>query len=146
MHKMAEMTHQLEFIDQYGIPVSIFGFLESDEDVIAISSDDRLVKLVDGARYRVGSGYGCGGTTSSAQWVLEEIKQLPTGSFKFASSLLSTIKYEKERRIKNKLAWKRWYKNVQGVGFWLFDEEESDDFYIKEALNVGIEQYIQKYQ
>lgn len=144
---MVEVTNELTFIDQLGLPISIFCYLESDDDddFIAVSSDDRLVKIVGATRFRVGSGYGCGGTTSDALWEIKELRRLPPGSYEFASSIVSTIADEKRRRIESKQAWKRWYKNVQGVGYWLFDPDEADEFYINEALSIGIEQYIRNY-
>lgn len=142
---MVEVTNELSFIDQLGFPISIFYYLESDEDLIAVSSDDRLVKLVGGTHFRVGSGYGCGGTTSDALWEIEELRCLPLGSYELAVSMISTIEVEKRRRVTSKQSWKRWYKNVQGVGYWLFDPDENDDFYINEALSIGIEQYIRSY-
>ena len=120
---MVEVTNELTFIDQLGLPISIFCYLESDDDFIAVSSDDRLVKIVGGTRFRVGSGYGCGGTTSDALWEIEELRRLPLGSYELASSIVSTVAGEKRRRIESKQSWKRWYKNVQGVGYWLFDPD-----------------------
>ncbi|MCF2900955.1 hypothetical protein L1267_11120 [Pseudoalteromonas sp. OFAV1] len=143
---MTEITSELSFVDQQGFSISIFDVLDTEDDIVAISSDDRLVKITGGLRIRVGSGYGCGGTTSSGEFEFEELRKLPKGSYELASLLITTISSEKERRLAEKIPWKRWYKKVHGAGYWLFDADDPDDYYINEALSLGVVRYIKNYK
>ncbi|MBE8233605.1 MAG: hypothetical protein HAW67_07685 [Endozoicomonadaceae bacterium] len=95
---------------------------------------------------RIGSGHGCGATSVSAQWVIEEVRCLPKGSYELMRSVPEAIKQEKELRVKSNTSWKRWHKNVQGVGYWLVDVEDNDNSYIEEALSVGIKNYLTNYE
>jgi len=144
---MPEVADNLTFLDHDGYNISVYAYFElpEDEDVYAISSDDRLVKIVDAIKMRVGSGYGCGGSRVSAQWMIEEVRTLPKGSFDFMKSLPDAIENEKEFRIKSKKGWKRWYNNLQDIGLWLVDVSDDDNSYMEEALSVGVEKYINIY-
>ncbi|MCZ4337617.1 hypothetical protein [Shewanella colwelliana] len=144
--KQYESVTDLLFVEQNGYPITVGEVLETPEEdeIIAVSSDDRLVRIVDAMRLRVGSGYGCGGTTVSAVFVIEAIRQLPEGSFSLIQRLPETIMAEKNRRIEAKLAWKRWFNSVQGVGYWLANDMDDED--ITEALNIGLEQYLAHYR
>lgn len=146
---MKETTSEPSFLDKKGYNYSIFQFIDSDEDdpedIILISSDDRIVKAIDGVRMRLGSGYGCGGTTSSQIWTISEIRKLPKNSYNLAKALPIAIEAEKQKRINEKKSWKRWHKRCQSIGYLLFDENETDDTDINEAIQMGIENYINQF-
>lgn len=145
---MTETTSELTFLDKQGYNYSIFQFIDSeenDEDIILISSDDRLVKIIDGIRLRVGSGYGCGGTTAGNIWTITEVRKLPVNSYNIAKALPKAIEAEKQKRINEKKSWKRWYNKCQSIGYLLFDEQETDDTDLNEAINMGIDRYINEF-
>ena len=120
-----EMVTELEFVGRDGWPVTVGWFLdaneEKDEAIFAISSDDRLVELVDACRMRVGSACDCGDTLVSSQWVIKTVRQLPTGSFEFISALPAAIQTVKQNRIRFGRSFKRWLDSIGGVGLWLAD-------------------------
>lgn len=142
-----EIVRDLFFVDHYGQRISVTNLLdiEDDDRIIAISSDDRLVELVDGCRLRVGSGHGCGSTTVSAQFLLRTIRRLPTGTFNFISALPNTITVELDRRKKTGKPHKKWLNSVRGIGFWLVDEDFDSNSYMEEALRSRVEMYVRQY-
>ena len=144
-----EMVTELEFVGRDGWPVSVGLFLDAtedeDEQVFAISSDDRLVELVDACRMRIGSGHGCGGTHVSSQWVIKIVRLLPAGSFAFISALPDAIETEKQNRIRTGRTYKRWLSGIHGVGLWLADHEFDSNEYMAEALITGVERYVGEY-
>ncbi len=141
----SEKASDLRFVDQKGYPISVSEVIETpaEDEIIAISSDDRLVRIVDAMRIRVGSGYGCGGTTSDSLFIIEIIRQLPSGSFSLIEELPRAIAMEKARRIEARKSWKRWYKRVQGAGYWLANDMDDED--IHEAIKIGLAKYIADY-
>lgn len=145
-----EMVTELEFVGRDGWPVTVSWFLdaneEKDEAIFAISSDDRLVELVDACRMRVGSACGCGDTRVSSQWVIKTVRQLPTGSFEFLSALPAAIQTVKQNRIRFGRSFKRWLHSIGGVGLWLADHTFDSNEYMVEALLTGVEKYVEEYR
>ena len=138
---LSESRTDLDFVDIYGYPISIHQLLEPDleEDIIAFSSDNRVVKLTDAMRVSGISLAGCGGDGHSL-WSFDVLHSHQEGLWDVMSALHEAKKAEKARRIAKKISWKRWEKNAVSIGYDLVYDPE----FVKEILSVGLEAYLRQ--
>ncbi|AXX63851.1 hypothetical protein CGI42_22295 [Vibrio parahaemolyticus] len=137
-----ESSTQLEFVDPTGWALSVFWFLEleDDEEVIAFSSDDRVVNLIGAMRVSSPSLAGCGSSLGGVLWEFEEVKPKHDGLYDLVCALPEAIKQEKARRIANKIAWKRWEKNAISLGYELTSEPDYADVILEKGLNQFLQE------
>lgn len=137
---LSESRTDLEFVDIYGYPIFFHWFLECEENVVAFSSDNRVVKLTGAMRAAGISLAGAGGGAGHSFWSFDVLHSHQEGLWDVMSALYEAIKAEKARRIANKISWKRWEKNVVSIGYDLAYDPE----FVKEILSVGLEAYLRQ--
>ena len=92
--------------------------LDDGDEILAILPDDRIVLICGHDRFRVGSGYGCGGSNIAEDWLWldEPVIQAPSGLYARMIEFPAAIKAEAAARKADGRAWVRFEKMVHVTG------------------------------
>ena len=93
--------------------------LDSGDEILAILPDDRIVLICGHDRFRVGSGYGCGGSNIAEDWLWldEPVIHAPSGLYERMTEFPAAIRAEIAARKSDGRAWVRFEKTVHVVGY-----------------------------
>lgn len=133
---MNEISSELNFINHTGEPITWTMVMESDiEEIEAISSDDRIVLIVNATSIGVGAaGTGESGLRNESIW-FKVVEQHVKGAYTGIIAARQLIEKEKTYRITNSISHKRWYEGmiatltVMAVDIETYNEAQETGYY-----------------
>ena len=136
-----EVRKDLLYIDQLGNPLTAASILDSEieDDIVAITSDDRLVTITNCYRMTVGAAGTGEGSQVSASVVFEVQQPAQAGLYCTIKEGAAFIHEEVARRREAGKAYKQWSQTAKMT--LILISESPDDY--AEAKEEGIVHYLQ---
>lgn len=93
--------------------------IDGSDEILAILPDDRIVLICGHDRFRVGSGYGCGGSNIAEDWLWLDapVIHAQSGLYKRMMEFPAAVNAEVQARKSAGRAWIRFEKSVHVLGY-----------------------------
>lgn len=135
-----ESRSDLKYLDQKGFALTATSIIDSEveDDIVAVTSDDRLVNIYNCSRLHVGAAGTGEGTRARETVEFTELLPPQEGLYRTIEAGAQFINEELKRRKENGKAFKQWEQTA-----WMtlaIISEDPDEY--AEAKEDGIEDYL----